>query len=240
MISKKTYFNWSTGKDSSLALYYAKQDPSLHIERLLTSVNSHYNRVSMHGLRRELLEAQAASIGLPLTTIELPKAPNMEEYGTIMRRIVDDLKEDQFTDCVFGDIFLEDLRKYREDQLSPLAIAAHFPLWKRDTRELIHDFIALGFKAIVLCVKSDLLDESFIGRELNMDFVNDLPENVDPCGENGEFHTFCYDGPIFSEPVRFDVGEITFREYDHPKSDDDTHPTVPEKMGFWFCDLLLK
>ncbi len=240
MCRKKTYFNWSTGKDSSLALYCAKQNQSLSIERLVTSINSHFNRVSMHGLRRELLEEQAKSIGLPLTTIELPEQPSMEDYGRIMQKTVDDLKADQFTDCVFGDIFLEDLREYRENQLAPLEISAHFPLWKRDTRELMEDFISHGFKAVVVCIKSDLLDASFVGRELDMDFVNDLPKNVDPCGENGEFHTFCYDGPIFDYPINFEIGEKTFREYDHPKNDDDEHPEVPEKLGFWFCDLILK
>lgn len=237
MTSKRTYFNWSTGKDSSMALYYAQQNPSLRIDRLLTSVNSHYNRVSMHGLRRELLEEQAKSIGLPLSTIELPEQPSMEDYGNIMRKTVDQLQADKFTDCVFGDIFLEDLREYRENQLAPFGIEAHFPLWKKDTRELMHDFVSLGFKAVVVCIKSDLLDESFVGRELDLDFVNDLPPNVDPCGENGEFHTFCYDGPIFDYPVTFEIGEKTFREYDHPKDDDSE---VPEKLGFWFCDLLMK
>lgn len=239
MTAKRTYFNWSTGKDSSLALYYAKQNPALRIDRLLTSVNSHYNRVSMHGLRRELLEEQAKSIGLPLSTIELPEQPSMEDYGKIMRNTVDQLQADQFTDCIFGDIFLEDLREYRENQLAPFGIKAHFPLWKKDTRELMHDFISLGFKAIVVCIKSDLLDKSFVGRELNLDFINDLPPNVDPCGENGEFHTFCYDGPIFDRPVNFEIGEKTFREYDHPK-DEDADSEVPEKLGFWFCDLILK
>lgn len=240
MSSKHTYFNWSTGKDSSLALYHVQQDASLQVGRLVTSVNSYYDRVSMHGLRRELLEKQAASIGIPLTTIELPQYPTMEEYSAIMQQTVDELIADQFTDCVFGDIFLEDLRNYREDQLAPLNITAHFPLWKKDTRELMKEFVRLGFKAVVICIKSDLLDKSFLGRDLDMDFVNDLPENVDPCGENGEFHTFCYDGPIFNSPIHFDRGEATFREYDHPKNEDDTHPTVPEKMGFWFLDLVPK
>lgn len=237
MDKRKTYFNWSSGKDASLALYYLQQQDSIQVSKLLTSVNNHHDRVSMHGLRRELLERQAKSIGLPLTTIELPENPTMDEYNDLMVNTVQALISDGYTDCGFGDIHLEDLRAYREKQLEPFNISAHFPLWKRDTREIIKDFIQLGFKAVVICTKSELLDESFVGREIDEAFVNDLPSNVDPCGENGEFHTFCYDGPIFREPIQFEIGENVFREYNRPKGDDD-HPKGADKIGFWFCDLI--
>ena len=146
MESRKTYFNWSTGKDASLAVYYLQQKDHLDVSRLVTSINSHHNRVSMPGLRRELLERQTQSIGLPLTTIELPQEPSMEEYGAIMERTVGDLRAQNYTDCGFGDIHLEDLRAYREKQLARFEINCHFPLWKRDTREIIKDFIQLGFQ----------------------------------------------------------------------------------------------
>jgi uncharacterized protein (TIGR00290 family) len=239
MKSKKTYFNWSSGKDASLALYYLQQNDTLDVSKLITSINSHHDRVSMHGLRRELLEKQAQSVGIPLTTIELPQEPSMEEYAIIMEKAVADLKAQNYTNCGFGDIHIEDLREYREKQLAPFKIKCHFPLWKRDTREIIEDFIRLGFKAVVICIKSELLDESFVGREINASFIADLPENVDPCGENGEFHTFCYDGPIFKETIDFEIGEKVLREYNRPKGDGD-HPDTSEKIGFWFCDLVPK
>lgn len=191
----------------------------------------------MHGLRRELLEQQAKSLRLPLTTIELPEEPSMEEYNQLMTRTVTDLKSQGYTSCAFGDIFLEDLRAYREEQLKPYAIKCHFPLWKKDTKAIINDFIQLGFKAIVVCVKSELLDKSFVGREIDEKFISDLPFNVDPCGENGEFHTFCYDGPIYSEPINFDIGEKVFREYKNPKKESASEENT---IGFWFCDLIPK
>lgn len=225
----KTYFNWSTGKDASLALYHLQKQGNLNIDLLLTSVNSHHNRISMHGLKRELLEAQAEAIGLPLKTIELPEQPTMEEYNELMGSTVNQLKSDGYTNCAFGDIFLEDLRAYREKQLD--GIKCHFPLWKRDTTELLHEFMDLGFKAVVVCLNGELLDESFLGRELDHSFLADLPENVDPCGENGEFHTFCYDGPIFSKPVPFEFGEKILRRYKKPNGEPEEH------TGFWFLDL---
>lgn len=235
---KKTYFNWSTGKDSAIALYKLLRDEEYSVKKLLTSVNSHYDRVSMHGLRRELMEEQIKAIGIPHTTIELPKEPSMEEYESKMRSIIDELKEDGFTTAGFGDIFLEDLKAYREKQLASVGIATVFPIWKRDTTELLHEFIDLGFKTIVVCTKAELLDESFVGRTIDHQFIKDLPSNVDVCGENGEFHTFCYDGPIFSNPVQFEIGEKTYREYKKPKKDD-AHCNDQE-MGFWFCDLKIK
>lgn len=186
----------------------------------------------MHGLKRELLEQQANSIGLPLQTIELPEEPSIEDYNAILQNTVLGLQNEGYSHCGFGDIFLEDLRSYREQQLQPYNITCSFPLWKKDTSQLINEFVEQGFRAIVICVKSELLDESFVGREINEGFINDLPSNVDPCGENGEFHTFCFDGPIFSNPVKFEIGEKVYREYKSP------NPETDNPMGFWFCDLL--
>ncbi|MBJ2176476.1 adenine nucleotide alpha hydrolase [Aureibaculum sp. A20] len=235
MVKKlKTYFNWSTGKDASLAYYYLKKDERYQINRLVTAINTHHNRVSMHGLRRELLVKQAQEIGLPITTIELPVEPSMEVYNNEMERVVTQLQLDGYTHCGFGDIYLEDLRIYREEQLNPYNIKCNFPLWQRDTKELIEEFLNLGFKAIVICIKSELLDASFVGRVIDHNFINDLPDNVDPCGENGEFHTFCYDGPIFKNSIKFEVGEKVYREYKNPKKENNNN-----SMGFWFCDLKL-
>lgn len=232
---EKMYFNWSTGKDASMALYLLQQKEEYDIDKLITTVNAHHDRVSMHGLRRELLFKQIEAIGLPLTIVELPEQPTMEDYDEIMTRAVTNLKNEGYKRCAFGDIFLEDLREYREQQLKPYGITSEFPLWKKDTTTLLKEFISLGFKAVVVCIKSDLLDESFVGRELDESFINDLPSNVDPCGENGEFHTFCYDGPMFKNPVKFKLGEKVFREYKSPKTDQCS--TKGQKTGFWFIDL---
>ena len=189
----------------------------------------------MHGLRRELLNQQIKSIGLSANTVELPEETTMDQYNQIMSLSMKNLKSEGYTDCGFGDIFLEDLRTYREEQLKLHGIRGHFPLWKKDTKEIIAEFIKLGFKAVVLCVTSDLLDESFLGREIDDNFINDLPKGVDPCGENGEFHTFCYDGPIFREPVKFKRGENVYKEYRKPSQENNSKDS---SMGFWFCDLL--
>jgi len=232
----KTYFNWSSGKDASLALYHLQKEGKYQVDRLLTSINTSYDRVSMHGLCRELLERQIGALGLPLRTIELPERPSTEVYQREMERVVKELKSQGYTHSGFGDIFLEDLRTYREAQLRPFNITCCFPLWKRDTTTLIKEFLDLGFKAIVVCIKSDLLDVSFVGREIDEGFIDDLPPNVDPCGENGEFHTFCFDGPIFGNPIEFVVGGKVYREYQAPRTEKTGES--PGTMGFWFCDLL--
>lgn len=190
----------------------------------------------MHGLRRSLLHAQFEAIGLPYSTVELPKNPTMEEYEQKMSYLINGLKNDGFTRCAFGDIFLEDLKKYREENLKEFGIHAIFPLWKRDTRKLLNEFLGLGFRTIVVCCNAELMDKSFVGREIDQSFIDDLPKNVDPCGENGEFHTFCFDGPIFKHPVEFEIGEKILRDCKRPNTTDDES----KQMGFWFCDLMTK
>ena len=237
----KSFFNWSGGKDSALALYHALLGNNYSIERLLTNINRQYRRVSMHGVREELVDKQALALGIPLQKLMLGEQPSMAEYETSMMHTLTDLKDEGFTHAVFGDIFLEDLRVYREARLSEIGLTAVFPLWKRDTTALVKEFIALGFKTIVVCTKAEVLDESFAGRVIDEDFLRDLPEGVDPCGENGEFHSFVFDGPIFREPVPFSIGEKVFREYKAPKDDKDTcfsDQPSPPSMGFWFCDLI--
>jgi uncharacterized protein (TIGR00290 family) len=229
-LSNKTYFNWSTGKDSALALYHLLKDERFSVEKLVTSVNSHYNRVTMHGLPVSLLIKQAELLNIPLQTINLPEQPSMEDYETIMTQAISSLKAEGFTHSVFGDIFLEDLKAYRETNLSKVGISTVFPLWKKDTKALITEFLDLGFKAIIVCASAKHLSEDFVGKTLTKELIENLPEDVDVCGENGEFHTFCYDGPIFKTPVPFSIGEKIYREYDTPN-------TINEKTGFWFCDL---
>ncbi|UII81211.1 diphthine--ammonia ligase [Flagellimonas sp. CMM7] len=229
----KTYFNWSSGKDSALALYHLLQQNDLEIDCLLTTVNSHYNRVSMHGLRKEVLEAQAAEIGIPLDILEVPENPSMEEYNGLMGDKIKQLKAVGYTQTVFGDIFLEDLKQYREQMLAKYDIKAIFPLWKRDTKDLIHEFLELGFKAVIVCINSSKLDTSFLGKELSLELINQLPEDVDPCGEHGEFHTFCFDGPIFTNPIAFEVGEKVYKTYDDPSD-------KTKNIKFGFCDITLK
>lgn len=234
----KTYFNWSSGKDAALALFHLQKNKNFNIDKLLTSINSFHNRVSMHGLRKELLLQQVKEVGLPISFLELPEQPTMEFYNQQMETLVEDLRKEGYTHTGFGDIFLEDLRAYREKQLNELGIECIFPLWKRDSKTLIREFLNLGFRAIVICIKSELLDQSFVGREIDEKFLEDLPANVDPCGENGEFHTFCFDGPIFKNPIRFKVGEKVFREY--KLNTTDNAPKSKNALGFWFCDLILE
>jgi uncharacterized protein (TIGR00290 family) len=244
-LKNKTLFNWSSGKDSALALYKVLQDPEFEINCLLTSVNQEFQRVSMHGVRVELLEQQAKSIGLPLEIMQVPEMPTMEVYESVMQTTLQKLKNQGVTHSVFGDINLEDLRKYREDKLATMGLEGVFPLWKVPTYDLIQEFIGLGFKTIVVCVNERYLDKSFVGRVIDQNFINDLPENVDVCGENGEFHTFTFDGPIFSKPIDFKIGEIVYRKYEKPKEDSsntacDSDATDAFDYGFWYCDLVEK
>ncbi|MNY28288.1 ATP-binding region [compost metagenome] len=167
----------------------------------------------MHGVRRELLISQAESIGIPVKMVHLPSGSDMQGYENAMNQAIRELKSEGISDCIFGDIFLEDLRTYREQKLKEAGISAHFPLWKRETDELIREFVDLGFKTVVVCTDSSKLNDTFAGRIIDRNFIADLPENVDPCGENGEFHTFVFDGPVFKTPVSFELGEKVHKTY---------------------------
>lgn len=233
-MQEKVIFNWSGGKDSALCLYKLLKAQDYEIMCLLTSISKPYQRISMHGVRVELLKAQVESIGLPLVKMEIPEMATMESYDAAMRTTLQKLKNEGATASVFGDIFLEDLRTYRENKLAELSLKGIFPLWKQPTKELLQEFIDLGFKTIITCVNEKYLNKSFAGRIIDYDFLNDLPENVDPCGENGEFHTFVFDGPLFKKPIPFKKGEIVHRTYT-PNTSDSNYDT-----GFWYCDLLLQ
>lgn len=247
-MAEKVVFNWSTGKDSAYALYKLMHQPQFEVVSLLTSVSAQFNRVSMHGVRVELLEMQVKSIGFPLLKMEIPEMPTMEVYENVVRSTLLQLKEQGVTASVFGDIFLEDLRKYREEKLEQLQLKGVFPLWKLPTKQLIQEFIDLGFKTIVTCVNESYLDKSFVGRVIDQKFLSDLPTNVDPCGENGEFHTFTFEGPIFSKPIDFTIGEVVYRTYPSPKEttatsydcEDKEEDKQSKNSGFWYCDLLPK
>jgi uncharacterized protein (TIGR00290 family) len=234
MTRRKTYLNWSSGKDAALALYYLQQGPHYSVEYLLTSVNAHYDRVSMHGLRRELLAAQLAALGLPHGTIEMPEQPTNAVYEQLQGQKARVLRAEGFECAAYGDIFLADLRQYREQQLAAWGLEPVFPLWQKNTTALLAELVGLGFRAVVVCANAHLLDGSFAGRIIDQaglpQFLRDLPAGVDPCGENGEFHTFCFDGPVFRHPVAFDLGELVRRDYQNGE----------ETVSFWFQDLLVK
>lgn len=236
-MKKKAIFNWSSGKDSALALYKILKEEKFEVTSLLTSINKEFQRISMHGVHVSLLEKQAESLGFPLIKMELPKEPSMEEYREIIGRTMTEIQSQGITHSIFGDIFLEDLKKYREDQLRSIGMEGVFPLWKINTTDLIREFLDLGFKTIVVCVNETYLDKSFAGRIIDEDFIKDLPENVDVCGENGEFHTFTFNGPLFKNPVEFEIGEIVKKTYPKPKSDENSED---DEYVFWFCDLIVK
>jgi uncharacterized protein (TIGR00290 family) len=237
---EKLIFNWSGGKDSAMALYSLLQEGTYDVMCLLTTLSEPYDRISMHGVRSELLELQAAHTGIPLKKLMLPLMPDMQIYEDSMRSTLEELITQGARAAAFGDIFLEDLRQYREEKLGQLGLKAVFPLWKRPTEELIREFIDAGFKTIVSCVDASKLDRSFAGRIIDHRFVDELPEGVDPCGENGEFHTFVFDGPLFQKPVPFCKGEVVMKNYtnDSPAQDSGDASKTPVSSAFWYCDLI--
>ena len=238
---KKAFLNWSSGKDAAYAMYLLQQQKEYEVDSLVTSINSKIDRVSMHGLRTQLLEQQAESIGVPLRKILLEGNVSMTDYNEIMKKETEKLKAEGFSHSIFGDIFLEDLRSYREQQLQKVGLEAVFPLWKINTGKLMQDFLAAGFRAITVSVNAKLLDRSFCGREIDAQFLKDLPANVDPAGENGEFHSFVFDGPIFSRPVTFQKGEIVERIFEPALNrDEDCFKEEPRSWDtrFYYCDLL--
>jgi len=219
---EKVIFAWSGGKDSAISLYEIQKSGTCEVVSLLTTITEDYDRVSMHGVPRTLVEQQAYSFGLPIEEVFISKDFSNEEYESKMREILTKFKQAGVSSVVFGDVFLAEVRKYREDNLSKLGMKGIFPIWGRDSAELARSFIALGFQAVITCVDSKVLDKSFVGRMLDRQFLAELPPNVDPGGENGEFHSFVFDGPIFSERISYKLGERVLRD------------------SFYFCDLLPK
>ena len=226
----KLFFNWSSGKDSALALHRLMKQGTFDVDLLFTTVNSVHKRVSMHGLPTELLKAQAESIGIQLNILELPEHPSMDEYNELITERVHTFTEAGYKHTGFGDIFLEDLKTYRDDMFTPHGITTHYPIWKEDTRALLHEFFSLGFRSIIVCLSTGKLSKEFLGRELSPELINQFPDDVDPCGENGEFHTFCFAGPIFKKDLDIEVGDHVFRTYDNPVN-------TTQRIEFGFCDV---
>jgi uncharacterized protein (TIGR00290 family) len=240
----KALMCWSGGKDSAMALHRAQQ--TFDVISLMTTLNADFGRISMHGVREDLLDAQAAAIGLPLIKVWV-RAGSNEEYEQQMTEGFEKAKAQGVTHVVFGDIFLQDLREYRERQLAKVGLIAVFPLWHSNTAQLIQDFVTQGFATITCCINDGYLDESWAGREINHAFIAELPTHVDPCGENGEYHTFCYAGPIYRQPIQVTRGEVIYRALPKPmpiqakkdvEQDQYIYHLPVETKGFWFCELL--
>ncbi len=239
MQKQPAIFCWSGGKDSSYALYKVQQENQYEIKYLLSTINGNNKRLSMHGIREELIEAQANSIGIPLLKVYVYEASNAG-YENQMRETLLQVKSEGINTVLFGDIFLEDLREYRENKMKELGMQCEFPLWKMDTAHIIKDFVQKGFKTYLCCVNEDYLDESQVGKLIDGDFIKELPATVDPCGENGEFHTYCFEGPIFQQKITVTTGEKIYKPFNIPAS---THPTPvkdPYTKGFWYCDIHLQ
>ncbi len=225
----KAIFNWSGGKDSALALYKIQIEKKIEVSSLLTTLNKKNKRVSGHGIRESLLDLQSKNMSIPINKIFLPEDVSNETYEKMMKEYWEKKKNEGINYCISGDIFLEDVKEYREKQLSMMDIQSVFPLWKMNSNDVLKEFIDLGFKSIVVCINEKYLDSSFVGRIIDADFVADLPPNIDPCGENGEYHSFVFDGPIFKKPIDFKVNDkiYIFKEYkEHNYSG-----------GFWNIEL---
>ena len=236
MHKPKAVLCWSGGKDSAYCLYKVLTDKLFKVEYLLTTVNDRVKRISMHGVREELLDTQAESVGIPLLKVRVTDGTN-HEYEEKMENVLLKAKSEGINSVIFGDIFLENLRIYRENNLAKVGMKGVFPIWKMDIRNLIHDFINLQFKAIICCTNDGYLSEEWLGREINKLFIEQLPDNVDPAGENGEYHTFCFNGPIFKKKINYTIGETVHKALEI-KTDSNSIPAHETTKGFWFCDLI--
>lgn len=216
----RALLSWSSGKDSAHSLHVLRQNPDVEVVGLLTTVNAAANRVAMHAVRRDLLEAQAEAVGLPLLVVPLPSPCPNDVYEAAMAEALDEARARRIEAVAFGDLFLADVRRYREERMAGTGFVPLFPLWGRPTRELALEMLAAGLRARISCLDPRVLPAELAGREFDRDLLAALPAGVDPCGENGEFHTFAWDGPAFARPVPVRAGEIVTRE------------------GFVFADLL--
>ena len=209
---KRVALSWSSGKDSAWSLHLLKQNPEFEVVALITTLNAEFDRVAMHAVRRELLELQAASAGLPLWQIPLPWPCSNDQYEAQMRGVCERAVREGVQAFAFGDLFLADIRAYREKQLLGTGLDPIFPVWDIATPQLARDMIAAGLRAKITCVDPKVLPREFAGRDFDARFLADLPPGIDPCGENGEFHTFVYAGPMFSSPIPVEIGEIVERD----------------------------
>ena len=231
MNTAKVVMNWSSGKDAALAFAILLTQKEYEVTHLLTTLSAEYERVFMHGIKEQLLDMQAERMKLPLLKVKLPASPDDSIYKAAMLQTMSGLKDQGISISAYGDIFLEDLKSYREQQLAQAGMTALFPLWKQDTRRLVADVEQAGIEAIIVCVNEKCLGKEFLGKQINTELLNSLPSNVDPCGENGEFHTFVYNAPFFSSPIPIATGEVVHKTYKSPDGDSkwDT--------GFFFLDV---
>lgn len=228
MKKEKAVFCWSGGKDSALCLFKVLQENKYEVIALLTTINDEHKRVSMHGVREELIEAQAENIGIPLIKMYMGKDASDDAYARAMELCLLKLKEVGVEHVIFGDIFLGDLKLYREKNLESIGMKAIFPLWNINTKKIVTEFIDLGFRTVICCVSEKYFDENTVGIQIDNEFLSNLSADVDPCGENGEFHTFTFAGPLFKKSIAFKQGEKVLKVYEH----------AGEKNGFWFIDLM--
>lgn len=228
----KISLSWSGGKDSAFALWHLSQDERYDVQRLHTTFGESTRRVGMHGISEELIEQQAASIGLPLDKIYYPASGDNHAYEKAINSYLDQLEKEEIRHLGYGDIFLEDLRKYREDNLASREFTAVFPLWNKPTKELADAFIKAGFKTVICAADATLIDKDKVGRDFDSEFLDSLPGSVDPCGENGEFHSFCYAGPIFCNSIAISVERLVEQSYDIQLENGEQ-----QKKRFWFADI---
>jgi uncharacterized protein (TIGR00290 family) len=218
----RTLLSWSSGKDSAWTLHTLRRDQRYEVVGLMTTINSVADRVAMHAVRTELLRRQAGAAGLPVRELSIPSPCSNEQYEAVMRQAIETAKAEAIDCFAFGDLFLQDIREYREKQLQGTGLTPLFPIWGRDTHELAREMIAGGLRARITCVDPRVLSADLAGREFDLQLLHDLPDTADPCGERGEFHTFAYDGPMFRAPIAISSGEIVTRD------------------GFVFADLIPK
>lgn len=242
---------WSGGKDSALTLDRVRREGRYNVVALVTTINEQFQRVSMHGVREELVEQQAQALGISLHKMYVGSSSSNDEYSMALHGVLQEYKEQGITTVIFGDIFLEDLRQWREGLLTEFGMTGVFPLWKENTRFLVQEFIERRFKALICCIDDACLDEQDVGCHLDEQFIRHLPADVDPCGENGEYHSFVYDGPIFRQPVAVTIGRkmyspLAVSARQAVASGQGGDPIVPlpsppdstRTRGFWFVDLL--
>ncbi|MES2726098.1 MAG: diphthine--ammonia ligase [Bacteroidota bacterium] len=235
----KAIFCWSGGKDSAMALYTILQENKYEVKYLLTTINGQNHRIAMHGVKEALLDAQAQAIGIPQLKVYTYEATN-DAYEKAMEQTLLQAKTEGIHHVIFGDIFLEDLRIYRENNLAKVQMQAVFPLWKQDTTYLVNKFIDTGFKTITCCINDASLTAQHVGRLITRDFISQLPAGVDPCGENGEFHTFCFDGPLFKQAIPIEAEQKIYMPLTLPvNTDTDVCNTEIKTKGFWYNELTL-
>jgi len=223
----KTVLNWSSGKDAALSYYLLQQSSKYEVSALLTTINKEQDRIVMHGVREELLNIQADRIGLPLHKVYLPPAPDNESYNRMMAGTLEKFKEQGIFTSAYGDIHLQDLKKYREQQLATAGFKGIFPLWGMGSEAVVKSIINTGIEAVIICVNGNFLGKEFLGRKIDAALLADLPSDVDPCGEYGEFHTFVYNAPYFTAPIALQYGDIVHKTYDGQDAG----------KGFYFMDV---